>query len=129
MKLYPPKVEGIIPSFSHTEGEGTVITVPFSMNKAVSQSEVSGFKIKIKNVVSNAEIIEVSSTGHDFKKGEAYFSLLASEATELKQGCFYKIQMAYVDTSASPQTGYYSTVGVAKCTGEIKTEIVNLKSN
>jgi len=36
MKLYPPYIEGIIPSFSLVSGMGTVITVPFSMNRAVS---------------------------------------------------------------------------------------------
>ena len=47
-KLYPPEIEGIIPAFC-----GTVLTVPFSMNKTVSKSEVSGMILKIKTVYSN----------------------------------------------------------------------------
>lgn len=44
-KLFPPNIEGTIPAFY-----GTVLTVPFSMNKAVSKYEVKDFIIKIKTV-------------------------------------------------------------------------------
>ena len=37
IKLYPPNIEGTIPAFY-----GTVLTVPFSMNKAVSKRDVYG---------------------------------------------------------------------------------------
>jgi hypothetical protein len=36
-KFYPPNIEGTIPAFY-----GTVLTVPFSMNKTVSKSNVYG---------------------------------------------------------------------------------------
>jgi hypothetical protein len=49
MNRYPPYIEGTIPAFSSTK-KGTVITVPFSMNRGVSKSEVVGFKLKIKTV-------------------------------------------------------------------------------
>jgi hypothetical protein len=39
-KLYPPNIEGTIPAFY---GKGTAtLTVPFSMNRTVSKSEVWG---------------------------------------------------------------------------------------
>jgi hypothetical protein len=44
-KLYPPVIEGTIPAFY-----GTVLTVPFAMNKAVALNEIGGFSIKIKTV-------------------------------------------------------------------------------
>ncbi|MDD7754108.1 MAG: hypothetical protein PUJ51_06325 [Clostridiales bacterium] len=47
-KLYPPEIEGVIPAFC-----GTALVVPFSMNKTVSKSEISGMIIKIKTVFSN----------------------------------------------------------------------------
>ena len=47
-KLYPPEIEGVIPAFC-----GTTLVVPFSMNKTVSKSEISGMIIKIKTVFSN----------------------------------------------------------------------------
>jgi len=48
-KLYPPIIGSTIPAFY--EENGTVkITVPFSMNRAVSAGSVAGFKLKIKTV-------------------------------------------------------------------------------
>mgnify|MGYP006967447462 CR=1 FL=1 len=53
-KLYPPYIEGTIPAFYKTtdsEGKGTAqLTVPFSMNRAVSKWEVTGFRLKLKNI-------------------------------------------------------------------------------
>jgi hypothetical protein len=49
-KLYPPVIEGTLPAF-YSEGEGMVkITIPFSMNRAVSEAQVSGFELKIKSL-------------------------------------------------------------------------------
>jgi hypothetical protein len=48
-KLYPPYLEGTIPAFCDTK-EGTVLTVPFSMNRAVSKREVAGFYLKLKTI-------------------------------------------------------------------------------
>ena len=48
-KLYPPNINGTIPAFCNDNGT-VLITVPFSMNKAVSKSEVGGFALKIKTV-------------------------------------------------------------------------------
>ena len=44
-KLYPPNIEGTIPAFC-----GTTIVVPFSLNRAVSKSQIAGFALKIKTV-------------------------------------------------------------------------------
>lgn len=47
-KLYPPVIEGTIPAFN-----GAVLTVPFSMNRSVSASQITGFAVKIKTVQSS----------------------------------------------------------------------------
>ena len=39
-KLFPPVIEGIIPAF-YSENGIVKITIPFSMNKAVSKKQVS----------------------------------------------------------------------------------------
>jgi hypothetical protein len=44
-KLYPPSINGTLPAFN-----GTVLTVPFSMNRTVSWSGFSSLRIKIKTV-------------------------------------------------------------------------------
>ena len=56
-KLYPPIIEGTIPAFY-----GTVISVPFIMNRSVSLSEISGMKIKMKTVQNNIYILEAESS-------------------------------------------------------------------
>jgi hypothetical protein len=49
-KLLPPNIEGTIPAF-YANSDGTVkITVPFSMNRAVSNKSITGFSLKIKTV-------------------------------------------------------------------------------
>ena len=47
-KLYPPKIEGVIPAFTNYE-----LSIPYSMNGAVSRGEVYGMALKIKTVQSN----------------------------------------------------------------------------
>ena len=39
-----------------------------------------------------------------------------SDFAKIKLGQFLKIQIAYLDTSATPQAGYFSTVGIIKYT-------------
>ena len=39
-KLYPPQIEGTLPSLAIRKGVGTTLVVPFSMNQAVGQNEV-----------------------------------------------------------------------------------------
>ena len=57
--LYPPQIEGTLPSFWIKEGAGTQITVPFSMNRAVGQNEVFGFVLKIKSIISNTVLLTI----------------------------------------------------------------------
>jgi hypothetical protein len=57
-KLYPPIIEGVLPAFYSdtivdSEGKVIKITIPFSMNRAVSSSQVGGFALKIKTVQSS----------------------------------------------------------------------------
>ena len=70
MKLYPPYIEGIIPSFSLKSGTGTVITVPFSMNRAVGQTEISNFSLKVKNIISNEYILTLTADSYNYERNE-----------------------------------------------------------
>ena len=49
-KLYPPVIEGAIPAFYANEDGTVTITIPFSMNRAVSKVQVEGFAVKIRVV-------------------------------------------------------------------------------
>ena len=48
-KLYPPIIGDTIPAF-YEENGAAIITVPFSLNRAVNIGDIGGFRIKIKNV-------------------------------------------------------------------------------
>ena len=112
-KLYPPYVEGTIPAFY-----GTVLTVPFSMNKSESAKNVSGMHLKVKTVQNNNYIIDrySSSVTMETSSCQAVFQLTDSDVRQLKIGQHYKIQIAYVNHN--DQVGYYSDVAIVKYTGQ-----------
>lgn len=127
-KLYPPVIEGTLPAFY-----GTELSVPFSMNRAVSDAEVYGFIIKIKNIYNNNPVVRELKCKLGSAEGipaAAVFDLTGLE-TSFLPGEYYKIQMAYLwKNPSSPNddtyVGYYSTVGVIKCTTKPTVIIPNM---
>ena len=142
-KLYPPLIGGTIPAF-YTDG-ATKIVVPFSMNKAVGKSEVFGFSLKMKYVdgsiidtfqvldssviINNDTTMNVIENGYyDLQKAlTVTFDISAIKESFLKEGQYYKVQLAYIDEDM--QIGYYSTVGVVKYTIQPTVFIDNLDSS
>ena len=124
-KLYPPEIEGIIPAFC-----GTVLTVPFSMNKTVSKSEVSGMILKIKTVYSN-QYLGAAKTYFNGSAQEIWDRVdfdLSGIIDKLNISQYYKIQIAYLSSDGSKEViGYYSTVGVVKYTAFPSVEINSLE--
>ena len=123
-KLYPPYIEGTIPAFYKTvDLDGTVrasLTVPFSMNKAVSKWEVQGFSLKLKNVFGDDHYLismttEKQSDYHSYldTNHSVTFNLTEQMLNKLTVGQFYKVQIAYISNDS---IGYYSTVGIVKYT-------------
>ena len=120
-KLYPPVIEGTIPAFY-----GDEIIVPYSMNKSVNKDEIAGFSLKIKTVQNNLYLgtLEESS----FTSSEVRFPI---NNLKLNIGQYYKVQMAYIyknSDGSRGEAGYYSTVGVVKCTSKPEVSIVGLKT-
>ena len=105
-KLYPPVIANTIPAFY--EEDGTVkITVPFSMSRAVSESQIEGFRLKIKTAQSNTYILSLDSTGSinsAMLNGRVTFTWKntneVSFTNHLKLGLFYKFQLAYLDRTS-----------------------------
>ena len=140
-KLYPPYIEGTIPAFyKTTDLDGTVraeLTVPFSMNKAVSKWEVKGFSLKLKNVFGDdSPIITTTTASNDNSRYyldadyRVVFSLNEEMLSRLIVGQFYKVQIAYQYIEANIiQTGYYSTVGIVKYTTQPTMEISGLTTD
>lgn len=124
-KLFPPLIEGSIPAF-YTEN-GTVLTVPFSMNRAVSPAQVSKIILKIKTVQNNTYIDNIEAFEIQVSNIPYYAKFDLSKLTnKLKIGQFYKVQIAYIDKTNT--VGYYSTVGVVKYTTKPQISIHGLES-
>lgn len=124
-KLYPPSINGTIPAFCK---DGTVlITVPFSMNKAVSKSEVKGFAVKIKTVsgVVKGVVKTSASKNSSYDVEENYQAIFDVSHLDFSVGQYYKLQLAYIGTDGV--VGYYSTVGVAKYTTMPSISVDGLK--
>lgn len=125
-KLYPPNINGTIPAFCNDNGT-VLITVPFSMNKAVSKSEVGGFALKIKTVsgVVKGAIKTTNSNTSSYDMEEDYYATFDASFLDFSVGQYYKFQLAYIGKDGI--VGYYSTVGVAKYTTAPAIQISGLK--
>lgn len=131
MKLYPPNIEGTIPAFATSLDGTTTLVVPFSLNKAVSIEDISGFRVKIKTI-SGELIGVVDAINWDLENlMEAYFDLTPlitqqviklglyklGQRDNFQIGQYYKIQLAFLngeknytktaDTSPAPGKDYY----------------------
>lgn len=132
-KLYPPTISGSLPAFYDENGTAK-IAVPFSMNRAVNTNEIGGFKLKIKTVQSNIEIITLENNNPDIAIAEGKVSFewngfdpqkhQNSGPRKIKLGQYLKVQLAYVSTSNI--VGYFSTVGIIKYTSKPRVYIEGL---
>ena len=123
IKLYPPLIEGSIPAF-----HGTVLTVPFTMNRVVSKNAIDGIAIKIKTIQSGLYILNAEASLDDITFDTictANFKF--DNANLLKEGQYYKIQIAYIATDKT--IGYFSSVATVKYTSEPTVSIANLNVN
>lgn len=120
-KLYPPNIEGTIPAFC-----GTTIVVPFSLNRAVSKSQIAGFALKIKTVQGSTLLGTVKQYNSDLFDLDSFMEVQfdIEGIFTPKLGQYYKLQLAFI--SNTHEVGYYSTVGVIKYTSEPKLEISGL---
>ncbi len=117
-KLYPPVIEGTIPAFN-----GAVLTVPFSMNRSVSESQVGELALQVKTVQTNTYITTLFGNANT-EKTMGKFKTTGSDWTPVP-GQYYKLQLAYVNNG---EVGYFSTVGVVKYT-EINDTALGLWSS
>ena len=118
-KLFPPIIGDTIPAFYSKDGI-VKITIPFSMNKAVSNQQVSGFVLKVKTVQSSTYLLTLQNKDiNTFNMEDSpyvSFSINLNSFNSFKIGQFYKFQITYIDTN--DDIGYYSTVATGKYTTE-----------
>ena len=127
-KLYPPNIAGVLTPFYKDYTTGTTqLVVPFSMNKAVSKSQVSSFNLKIKTTYNSTYLKDATYIKHDFDAGTVTFDV---SGCALEPGNHYKVQLAYIqqDSRGIATTGYYSTVGVVKYTSKPLVSIAGLET-
>lgn len=118
---YPPIIDGSLGSFYKDPTTSIAsITIPFTMNRAVSKSEVKNFKIKIKNINSDTLVLgkDISTIldKWDEKKSTIRFDFTKDQTSKFKVPNYYKVQIAYVDSDgiSSP----FSDVGIIKYTSK-----------
>lgn len=127
--LASPIINGTLPAFYAKEDGTATIAVPFSMSRAVNKNEISGFKLKIRNIqgsVYSDSLSATNSSNIDYNEGIVNFILTKEQVQNFVEGAFYKVQIAYVDLKGI--VGYYSTVGVIKFTTKPEVYILNLES-
>lgn len=117
-KLFPPVIEGIVPAF-YAENGYIVVVIPFSMNRAVSQSQVKGLAIKIKTVQSSSYIYSTEikeQINYELEDACWVRAYIPAGMQQMRVGQFYKFQIAYI--GQDDKVGYFSTVGVGKYTSK-----------
>ena len=137
-KLYPPYLEGTLPAFclDVETGDGA-ITIPFAHNKAVdARNDVVGIAVKVKTVQNDVLLTSFTTdttsagiyTDNDDGSGQVVYSIHNFQIQDVENwtiaiGQYYKIQIAYLHRGTK-EIGYYSTVGVVKCTSTPEVIIV-----
>lgn len=120
-KLSPPILATTIPAFYSDNGI-VKITVPYTMNRAVSAEAIAGFKIQIKTA-QNSSVVDVENDVlENWSVGKP---LIFSLTGAFKVGAFYKIQIAYIDKEDNT-VGYFSSVTMGKYTVKPKLSIFGL---
>lgn len=124
-KLHPPYIEGKLPACT-----SDFLSVPFNMNKSVNINQVGGMAAIIKTI-STGKIIATLTEGTLVKNNKGYIASFNSQKEEqisnLINGQYYKIQIAYIDKNGI--VGYYSPVGVLKKTTTPTVSIPALENN
>lgn len=121
IKLSPPVIASKLPAFA-----GNTMRIPFTISKAVVVSDFNRVSVKIKSVQTNVEkMVHVTPNYYYDNATKNYIILCDIDAYNNSQtdgkkkfypqiGQYYKVQVALV----GEDTGYYSTLGVIKCTAE-----------
>lgn len=140
LKLSPPHINSKLPAFCSNK-----IIIPFTLNRAVGFNQFENVIATIKTV-STGTHKALLSTGNDNgvdcgkvwydNKSRSYRAQFNIQNTnkdgtnyfDWTIGQYYKIQLA-CQSNIDSKTGYYSSVGVIKCSAEPTVYIQNLDEN
>ena len=125
-RLSPPILESKLPAFYGTEAD-----ITFSITKAVSPADFQKVRVLIKTVQNNIIKLDKNfDTLYRDVKSQTYhvrINLASGDPQFPKIGQHYKVQLALVDYNDT--IGYYSSVGVMKCTVKPDVCIKELKES
>ena len=122
-KLFPPLIDGVIPAF-YKDGNKIKITIPFSLNRTVSPTQIQGIVMKIKTTQSNTYLFTIEQRDSlYYNNSQVVFYI--EDNDKLKIGNFYKIQIAFIGQT---EIGYYSSVGIGKYTTKPQIYIEDLQT-
>ena len=130
-KLNPPHLETSLPAFYIDSSR--ILQIPFTFNRSVGIADISKIYVSIKTVQTNVEkysgIFNVSTQADKdlVLSGIAKFTNISQDT--FTPGQYYKVQLAFGDTSNPTIVGHYSSVGIMKCTNKPSVVIDNLNSN
>lgn len=144
-KLYPPYIEGVLPAFCVNSNGGGEIVIPFAHNKAVSTADINtegnSMAIKVKTVQNDVLIADLLVPAAYVKDNKIHLLVENGKVNienledaeenkdtwEIVTKRSWKLQIAYIDKTN--EIGYYSTVGVIKCTSEPEITIAGFNYN
>lgn len=123
-KLFPPLIDGVIPAF-YKDGNKIKITIPFSLNRTVSPTQIQGIIMKIKTTQSNTYLFTIEQRDSLYYNNSQVIFYIEDNG-KLKVGNFYKIQIAFIGLT---EIGYYSSVGIGKYTTKPQIYINDFQNN
>ena len=134
-KLYPPQINSTLPAFwlnydaSNAVVLNTVITIPYTDSATVNSGNIYGFCLRLRTASSGTYLFPpINSTSYDLNKHEVSFVIPANYAKLLNEGQYYKVQIAYIN-ALDDLPGYFSTVGIIKCTSKPSVYMNNLSQD
>lgn len=131
-KLSPPQISGILPAFTIGGEQSSTISIPFILNYSVGAKDFDRIAIIIKTVSTGIEKLRTTTTNFQFDDVKRCYIAHFPCFEDAQIGQYYKIQIACQLGEDDNGVGYYSSVGVAKCTSQPKVFIKdreNTKSN
>ena len=108
MLLYPPTIEGQLPPAVLKDSIVT-FTIPYQINKGTNPTSITGYSIKIKNLISDKLLTTQNLNGA--AADQVTFGISINDLNA-NLGDQFKVQVAFKDTTE--QVGYFSTVGICK---------------
>ena len=108
MLLYPPAIEGQLPPAVLKDSIVT-FTIPYQINRGTNPTAITGYSIKIKNLISDKLLFTQDLEG--IAADQIVFAIKLDDLNA-NLGDQFKIQVAFKDLEHT--IGYYSTIGVCK---------------